>query len=200
MVVKAGALEVFPTLLTHQKANIVKEAAWTISNVAAGNQDQIQAIIDASILPPLFNVLEKGEPRAQKEAAWAVANYTSGGSANQIILLVQMGVIPYCVRLMDFSDPKMLMVVLDGLFNILKCAEKLGEVDRVGQMIEEAGGVDKLEQLQNHDNSDVYRKSLEMVERFFNPDEECLDQVPSSSQDGFSFSENTAMPDGGFNF
>ena len=86
---------------------------------------------------------------------------------------------------------------------MFQCAEKLGEVDRVGQMIEEAGGVDKLEQLQNHDNSDVYRKALEMVERFFNPDEEeCLesDQVPSSTQDGFSFSENTAMPDGGFNF
>ena len=59
MVVKAGALEIFPSLLAHQKPNIVKEAAWTISNVAAGNQDQIQAIIDANILPPLLNVLNK---------------------------------------------------------------------------------------------------------------------------------------------
>lgn len=36
----------------------MKEAAWTISNIAAGNQDQIQALIDNSILQPLMQVLD----------------------------------------------------------------------------------------------------------------------------------------------
>jgi hypothetical protein len=35
----------------------VKEAAWTISNVTAGNPDQIQMVIDANILEPLIEVL-----------------------------------------------------------------------------------------------------------------------------------------------
>jgi hypothetical protein len=39
------------------RSNIVKEAAWTISNVTAGNPDQIQMVIDANILEPLIEVL-----------------------------------------------------------------------------------------------------------------------------------------------
>ena len=56
--VKSGALSVFPQLLHHPKQNIVKEAAWTISNIAAGNKDQIQALIDNGIIPPLLAVLK----------------------------------------------------------------------------------------------------------------------------------------------
>ena len=59
VVLKTGALEVFPSLLCHEKPNIVKEAAWTISNVAAGNSDQIQGLINANIIPPLLAVLDK---------------------------------------------------------------------------------------------------------------------------------------------
>jgi hypothetical protein len=35
----------------------VKEAAWTVSNITAGNPDQIQLVIDAEILQPLIEVL-----------------------------------------------------------------------------------------------------------------------------------------------
>ena len=39
------------------RSNIVKEAAWTVSNVTAGNPEQIQLVIDAQILEPLIEVL-----------------------------------------------------------------------------------------------------------------------------------------------
>jgi hypothetical protein len=39
------------------RSNIVKEAAWTVSNITAGNPDQIQLVIDAQILQPLIEVL-----------------------------------------------------------------------------------------------------------------------------------------------
>jgi hypothetical protein len=35
----------------------VKEAAWTVSNVTAGNPDQIQTVIESNILGPLIEVL-----------------------------------------------------------------------------------------------------------------------------------------------
>jgi hypothetical protein len=34
-----------------------KELAWIVSNIAAGNPDQIQRVIDAEILQPLIEVL-----------------------------------------------------------------------------------------------------------------------------------------------
>ena len=54
---RSGALSVFPTLLQHPKNNVMKEAAWAISNVAAGNTEQIQALIDNNVLLPIVNIL-----------------------------------------------------------------------------------------------------------------------------------------------
>ena len=38
----------FAKLLQHPKMNIVKEAAWTVSNITAGNHTQIQVGIRAA--------------------------------------------------------------------------------------------------------------------------------------------------------
>jgi hypothetical protein len=35
----------------------MKEATWAVSNITAGNVDQIQEIIDAGVLDPLIHVL-----------------------------------------------------------------------------------------------------------------------------------------------
>ena len=77
-------------LLQHSRMNLVKEAAWTVSNITAGNPDQIQTVIAAGLLPALIEVLVRGDFKAQKEASWAVTNLTSGGSVEQIISLCQV--------------------------------------------------------------------------------------------------------------
>ena len=61
-----------------------------MSNITAGNPDQIQTVIGAGLLPPLIEVLVRGDFKAQKEASWAVTNLTSGGSVEQIISLCQV--------------------------------------------------------------------------------------------------------------
>ena len=92
---------------------------------------------------------------------------TSGGTVQQLALLVQMGVLtPFC-NLLEAKDWKAVVVVLDGLTNILAAAEKMGEVERVAIMIEEAGGLDKLENLQQHENEKVYQKAVAMIDNFF---------------------------------
>ena len=45
-------------LLVSSKPNIVKEAAWTISNISAGTVEQIQMVIEADLVPLLINVLK----------------------------------------------------------------------------------------------------------------------------------------------
>lgn len=61
-----------------------KEACWTISNITAGNRSQIQAVLDANIIPPLLRILVSSDFKTRKEAAWAISNATSGGSDEQI--------------------------------------------------------------------------------------------------------------------
>lgn len=58
-VLTAGVLALFPTLLRHPKNNIQKEAAWTLSNITAGKDCQIQEVIDAGLVPYLVEVLRR---------------------------------------------------------------------------------------------------------------------------------------------
>lgn len=57
-VLAADVLKAIPRLLEHSKLNIVKETAWLVSNVTAGNSEQIQKVLDADIMEPLLNVLQ----------------------------------------------------------------------------------------------------------------------------------------------
>lgn len=58
-VLDADVLPAFQNLLRHPKINIQKEACWTISNITAGNQDQIQMVINSGILPLVVEVIRK---------------------------------------------------------------------------------------------------------------------------------------------
>jgi len=96
------ALAHFQTLLNHHKEKINKEALWFLSNVTAGNQQQVQAVIDAGLVPLVVQHLSRGEFQTQKEAAWAVTNLTISGHKQQVTYLVQCGVIPPFCHLLSF--------------------------------------------------------------------------------------------------
>ncbi|XP_044728634.1 importin subunit alpha-5 [Chrysoperla carnea] len=200
MVLAADVLVHLVKLLQHSRINIVKEAAWTVSNVTAGNSDQIQKVIDAGIMEPLLNVLSTGDFKSQKEAAWAVTNYTSGGTVHQIAYLVQLGVLRPLCALFNSKDTKTVTVALDGITNILMAAEKLGQAENVAIMIEACGGLDSLENLQNHENERVYEKALALIDRFFSEDGD--ENVPNNeNSDGeISFNVENTGATNGFSF
>jgi len=201
-VLAAQSVPVFAKLLQHPKMNIVKEAAWTVSNITAGNSNQIQNVMDAGVLQPLIDILVKGDFKAQKEAAWAITNLTSGGTVPQIVQLCGEGVLkPFC-DLLAAKDDKTVGVVLDGVSNILATAEKLSEVDKVAMMVEECGGLDKIEQLQAHENEVIYHKALSIIENFFPDGEECDEVIaPKAGEANFEFSAaENAVPGNGFQF
>ncbi|KAJ3176385.1 Importin alpha subunit (Karyopherin alpha subunit) (Serine-rich RNA polymerase I suppressor protein) [Geranomyces variabilis] len=207
IVINCGALSALLALLTSAKDGIRKEACWTISNITAGNAAQIQHIIDANVVPPLIHILQNGDFKTKKEACWAISNATSGGLSkpDQIKYLVSQGCIKPLCDLLTCGDNKIIQVALDGLENILKVGELErmdADVNTMAVYIEEALGVEKIYQLQMHDNAEIYKKAYQIIDKYFAEEEDETGMAPEVDQTtgAFAFSEAMNVPTGGFNF
>ena len=65
---------------------------------------------------------------------------------------------------------------MEGIENILRVGARKLDARLYANLVEEAGGLDKLEMLQHHENIDVYRKAVNIVREFFDNDEMDADQ------------------------
>ncbi|XP_043927965.1 importin subunit alpha-4 [Protopterus annectens] len=201
VVLNCDVLSHFPNLLTHPKEKINKEAVWFLSNITAGNQQQVQAVIDAGLIPMIINQLAKGDFGTQKEAAWAISNLTISGRKDQVEYLVQQNVIPPFCSLLAVKDSQVVQVVLDGLKNILIMAGD--EASTIAEIIEECGGLEKIEALQQHENEDIYKLAFEIIDQYFSGDE--LDEdpsiIPEATQGGtYNFEPASNLQAKEFNF
>lgn len=217
VVLNYNALAHFPALLSHPKEKIRKEAVWFLSNITAGVQSQVQAVIDAGLLPKIIENLSKGEFQTQKEAAWAISNLTISGNKEQVANLIQAGAIPPFCELLRCHDTQVInvsghtlrdqfsvandffhgfQVILDGINNMLKMAGPHAE--QIANLIEECDGLSKIEDLQNHENVEIYKLAYDIIEQYFSddvPDDDAIQ--PSADESGFQFNANSNLE---FNF
>eukprot|EP01039_Chlorochromonas_danica_P000426 gene427-460_t len=206
-VINLNALPALLWMLDSPKKNIRKEACWTISNITAGTAEQIQAVISNAIFPKLIDLLKGAEFDIQKEAAWAVSNATSGGTHEQILHLVDIGAIEPLCSLLEVSDTKVVTVALEGLENMLKVGQATNKLDRIVEIINECNGVTAIENLQNHNNKQIYLRAVKVLETYFGAEEEGESEIApdlitgagGTQQFGFG-PHNVANPPGGFQF
>jgi len=208
-VINNNALPCLLALLSSPKKGIRKEACWTISNITAGNKEQIQAVIENNIIPPLIQLLTNAEFDIRKEAAWAISNATSGGNPQQIKFLVQQGCIRPLCDLLTVSDPKIVTIALEGLENILRVGEEEARLtnsqNQMAVFVSEAEGLNKIEDLQQHSNNEIYERCIKMLENYFGveDEEEMAAIAPQMEGDQFGFGMNQQQqqpPPGGFDF
>jgi len=197
VVLDNNALLYFPALLQHQKEKIKKEAVWFLSNITAGNQRQVQLVIESGLIPLIVEALAVGEFATQKEAAWAISNLTVSGNREQVMYVVSNGALaPFC-KLLQVKDSQVVQVVLDGINNILKVAGE--DSEKIQLLIEECGGLDFIEKLQEHENADIYKLSYEIIEKYFGDEETEDTAVAPAEVDGeYQFQAKQEMPVDGF--
>jgi importin subunit alpha-1 len=208
-VINNNALPCLLALLSSPKKGIRKEACWTISNITAGNKEQIQCVMENNIIPPLIQLLTNAEFDIRKEAAWAISNATSGGTPEQIKFLVQQGCIRPLCDLLSVSDPKIVTIALEGLENILRVGEEesraTGVPNQMAIYVSEAEGLNKIEDLQQHSNNEIYERCIKLLETYFGveDDDEMAAIAPTimeGGQFGFGMDQQPQAPSGGFDF
>ncbi|RDX71504.1 Importin subunit alpha-4, partial [Mucuna pruriens] len=188
-------------LLMHEhEKSISKEACWTISNITAGNRAQIQAVIDADIIPHLIGILNDAEFSIKKEAVWAIINITYGGSDEQIRSVASEGCIKPLCDMLSCPDPQVVSICLEGLTNILEVGKEVdnqmevqGRVNIFAQIVDECGGSDKIANLLNHENTNIYHRAVRILETFWPQDH-------LEDPDAHFGVNQPDLPPGGFNF
>ncbi len=81
-----------------------------------------------------------------------------------------------------------MQVILDGINNMLKMAGP--DVEQIANLIEECEGLAKIEDLQNHENVEIYKLAYDIIENFFSDEVEDIGLVPTAGDGGFQFQQN----------
>lgn len=137
-----------------------REAVWAVTNYTSGGTvDQVVHLVKCGALEAILNLLQVKDTKTVLVILDAINN----------IFLVS----PMCFQ-REYVNPtatpsawccagyaKILTVCL------LQAAEKLGEVDKLCLLVEEVGGLDRIEFLQNHENNAVYRAAQALIEKYF---------------------------------
>ncbi|KAL7072144.1 hypothetical protein ACQ4LE_008446 [Meloidogyne hapla] len=176
VVIESGILKnIAPRLLNSDNVGFAKECCWLLSNILAGNAEQIQEVIDAKLLPIIFRILEHGEHKLQYEAGWAVANLAHGGAVNQILAILRVkGSIEAICSNLAVKNNELVANMLEALYSILHtvAANDPDRLTKVCERVEECGGLDKIEQLQQAESEQLYLTAYKIIDEFFHEDED----------------------------
>jgi len=187
-VLDCKVLDKVPKLLQSTKS-IRKDTCWMLSNIAAGNVSQIHEVCKkAVILSPLVTAIRSSEWEIRKEAIWAAYNIAAGGNDGHVVSIVFFGAIENLCENLCGSDTEIIMAVLNTLDNILKVGKRQGKAYEC--LVEEAGGVDKIEELQQHRSDAIYVKARSILEQYFQSEEaDIVDEniAPSSIGGSYEF-------------
>ncbi|BFZ17288.1 hypothetical protein BsWGS_20327 [Bradybaena similaris] len=166
-VIDCNVLQMLPPLLQHTDVNIKELACWVLSNITNGSSEQKQAVINCNLLPLVVGVLSTGDLKCQIEATWVIMGLTGRGTLEQIIYVVQCGAFQLFCDLLTTKETKLLDILLECIFNVLGATDTFGQVEPLCVMLKEIGGLDKIEKLQNHEDSRVRFKSYMIIHKFF---------------------------------
>ncbi|XP_018377927.1 PREDICTED: importin subunit alpha-like [Trachymyrmex cornetzi] len=166
-IISAGGLLYLRTILKHygSKVDIAKEAIWTIYKMA-DSSDQIESVINANLLPVLIKQISHGETPGM--AAWTVTTMITRGTVQQFTKFVEAGVLRALCFLLKFSDNNNDIInAIIGLTNVLHTAERIGLTITIQQLGELIDLEDKLIAFQYHEDEEIYKKSLAIIDWFF---------------------------------
>ncbi|XP_953531.1 importin alpha, putative [Theileria annulata] len=201
VIVDSGCIPILYKLLFSEKKTIKKEACWTLSNIAAGTRSQIESFLQSDVVEKLIELMSCNDFDIQREASWAICNAASGGDLKQADNLASRGCIKPICSILTSTDTKLIGVALRALENILTVGQHIMDINSLSSnpyasVVEECDGIRSLDVLQESKLTAIYKKSRNILQRFFPDDYVFNEDEFTNTSDQF----NTIVPEGGFQF
>ena len=188
-------------LLTNAEFDIRKEAAWAISNATSGGSpQQIKFLVQQGCIRPLCDLLGVNDVKIVTIALEGLENVSR-------IILRRTATLCF----FGLYDVSHFSSTCYFQMQILKVGEDeaiaTGNHNQMSTYVAEAEGLNKIEELQQHSNNDIYEKCIKILETFFGVDEEeeMANIAPEMAEGGNQFAFSAPMDDGnapaeGFDF
>lgn len=174
MVIEAGIVSALGNLLGSTKELSRKEAAWALSNIAAGNSVQLQVLINEGVISKVAMLGLKDTFDVRRECIWCLTNSVSNATPEQLKVLIDLGTIEALCDILSQSDPRTMAIALEGIECSLKKAKteiSPKYADEIALRIEKCKGLNALESLETHANTFIYNKAIAIIEEYFGVEE-----------------------------
>lgn len=152
-----------------------KEAAWVLSNIAAGSVEHKRLIYSSEAVPLLLQLLSTTPFDIRKEVAYVLGNLCVGpaegaGRSNLIVdhlvSLVRRGCLSGFVDLVRSADIEAARLGLQFMELVLRGMPN----DEGSKLVEREDGIDAMERFQFHENEDLRNMANELVDKYFGED------------------------------
>ncbi|XP_014489695.1 importin subunit alpha-9 isoform X1 [Vigna radiata var. radiata] len=173
--ITGNAIEVLVKCLNCQNRVLKKEAAWVLSNIAAGLVEHKQLIYSSEAVPLLLKLLYATPFDIRKEVAYVLGNLcvapTKGDGKPSLILehmvsLVEKGCLPGFIDLIRSADIEAARLGLQFTELVLRGMPN-GEGPK---LVEQEDGIEAMERFQFHENEDLRTMANTLVDKYFGED------------------------------
>uniref|UniRef100_A0A8C1B620 Importin subunit alpha n=1 Tax=Cyprinus carpio carpio TaxID=630221 RepID=A0A8C1B620_CYPCA len=201
MVIDSGVVPFLVPLLSHQEVKVQTAALRAVGNIVTGTDEQTQVVLNCDVLSHFPNLLTHPKEKINKEAVWFLSNITAGNQ-QQVQAVIDAGLIPMIIHQLakgDFGTQKEAAWAISNL----TINEFLIPTKRDPALLQPVVRLEKIENLQQHENEDIYKLAFEIIDQYFSGDDidEDPSLIPEATQGGtFNFDPSSNLQTKEFKF
>jgi hypothetical protein len=160
----------------HQKRVVIRESCWCLSNIADGNSEPIQMVMkNSDQIRSLMELAQRTEPEVRKEVLWIFSNATRQASPAQMSALDECNILDFFLQYFNKNDDSQnIKIALEGIANTLNQGASMALQENTENpenmfltKLDDKGGIKLLEDLQQHEDHEIYQKVQKIFERHF---------------------------------
>ncbi|KAJ5078441.1 importin alpha [Anaeramoeba ignava] len=157
-------------LLFHSDQDIKKKTCLTISTLANQNQQNIQKLFENDIVSSILKMLENETFELQKETLSIFYGIINQSNQQQSQLFITDSFIGLLIKLISVDDTESIYSILEIFRKLLEISEKIAFENGISNtcvdFLEEVGGIEIIEKLQNHMNYYVSQIAKQIINNY----------------------------------